>query len=175
MFYKSKKSMEEESEQDPNQTYMKNEKTKFFFYSSLIVIAAGVLSFVIEKEWCRNYNFLLKVPIYSIISMSLTFLLTFGIIDMINFLISNFQSENSLNVVETQDQIITILSLCYLGGLFYGLVFGLMDIEDDRWWSIQKDFFYEEWICIPIGGALGIIGGIANEVLRNHVNYNFIF
>lgn len=169
MFYKSLQTLRESSEKDPNQTFMKEEKAQFFFYSSFVVLAAALLSFVLDKEWVRNYNFLLKVPIYGLVAMSLTFLITFGIVDIINFLISYFQSKNASNIVESQDQIMSALAVCYLGGLVYGLVFGLMDIEDDRWYNLQKDFFYEEWLCLPIGGILGVIGGFVNELLRNNV------
>jgi hypothetical protein len=90
--------------------------------------------------------------------------------DFINFIASNFQSENSMNLVESQDQLINLMLNCFAVGLAYGLIFGLMDIEDDRFAQMRKDFFYEERLCIPIGVVGGMVAGMANEVLRTSVS-----
>lgn len=60
---------------------------------------------------------------------------------------------------------------CFAVGMAYGLIFGLMDIEDDRFIEMRKDFFYEERLCLPIGVVGGMVAGMANEVLRTNVSY----
>ncbi len=58
---------------------------------------------------------------------------------------------------------------CFSVGLAYGFIFGLMDIEDDTFVKMRKDFLCEEQICLPIGIIGGIVAGMANEVLRTNV------
>jgi hypothetical protein len=71
---------------------MRPEKNKFFYFSSILVIAAGCTTFFLEKDWTQSYSHILKVPIFSIVGMSLTYTIIFGLVDFINFVISNFQS-----------------------------------------------------------------------------------
>ena len=153
---------------------MQEEKSYFFLYASLMVIASGFLCLFLDETWTRNFSAITKVPIYVLVAQSLTYLVTFGIIDFFNFAVSNFQSRNSLNIVESQDQIIALLVGCFASGLFYGMIFGLMDLEEDRFWQLKKDFFYEERLCVPIGVLSGFATGFCNELLRNNVS-DFFF
>ena len=55
-------------------------------------------------------------------------------------------------------------------GLLFGLIFGLLDVEDASIFNIRKELFKEENYCIPIGlilGAIaGFITGVTDKVLR---------
>lgn len=75
-----------------------------------------------------------------------------------------------MNVIESQDQLINMILNCFAVGLAYGLIFGLMDLQDERFQQMRKDFFYEERLCFPIGIVGGIVAGMANEVLRTNVS-----
>ena len=172
MFFRSIKGLRESNEDSPDRTFMKEEKSYFFLLASIMVIASGCFCLFLDENWTRSFSSFLKVPIYIIVAQSLTYLITFGIIDFSNFLMGYFQSENSLSMVETQDQIITLLVSCFAAGLFYGMIFGLMDIEDkSRFWEMRKCFFYEERLCVPIGILSGCAAGFCNELLRSNVSF----
>lgn len=156
-----------------DQTFMREEKNYVFTAAAACVLLSGVLIFLLEKNWTRNLPYLLKVPIYTMVAMSLNYLVLFSIIDFVNFTCSYLQSQHSLNVVEAPDQILVLLGNCMICGMIYGLVFSLLDVEDTARWKIRQRFFYEEGLCLPIGIVGGIIGGIANEVLRKNVNFMF--
>lgn len=159
MFFKSYQTLQEDPQTSPDQTFMKEEKTYFFLFSSAMVILSGILCLFLDESWTRSFSPILKVPIYILVSCSLTYIVTFGLVDFLNFLFSNFQSVNSLNLVESYDQIIGLMVSCFASGMFYGLIFGLMDIEDDRYWKMKKDFFCEERLCVPIG----VLGGLLRD------------
>lgn len=170
MFFKSYQTLQEDPETSPDQTFMKEEKTYFFLGAAVVVISSGLLCLFLDESWTRSFSSFLKVPIYIVVAQSLTYIVTFGFIDFLNFIISNFQSSNSLNLVESHDQIIALMVSCFASGLFYGLIFGLMDIEDDRYWKMKKDFFCEERLCVPIGILGGFASGFCNELLRSNVS-----
>ena len=171
MFFRSIKTLQDKNDQGPDSTFMKEEKSYFFLVAAIMVIASGCFCLFLDENWTRNFSSFLKVPIYIIVAQSLTYLITFGILDFSNYLVGYFQSANSLSLVETQDQIIALLVSCFAAGMFYGMIFGLMDIEDkSRFWEMRKSFFYEERLCVPIGILSGCAAGFCNELLRNNVS-----
>jgi hypothetical protein len=56
-------------------------------------------------------------------------------------------------------------------GLLFGLIFGIMDIEDASVYHIKQELLKEENYCIPIGLLLGAIAGFIGLVTEN-VYYN---
>ena len=152
-----------------DQTFMKEEKNYVFVASAACVLISGVLIFFLERNWTRNFPYLFKVPIYTVVAMSLNYLVLFSIIDFVNFICSYLQTQHSLNIVEAPDQVLILLANCMVCGMLYGLIFSLLDVEDTARWQLRQRFFYEEGLCLPIGLVGGVIGGIANEVLRKNV------
>ena len=57
-------------------------------------------------------------------------------------------------------------------GVIYGLIFGIMDLEDLSKNYLKATFVKEQNYCIPIGLGFGCITGYMNEYIRNEV---FIF
>ncbi len=55
-------------------------------------------------------------------------------------------------------------------GLLFGLVFGIMDMEDVNAILIKEYLMKEENYCIPIGAILGAFGGIFVSTNDNTVN-----
>ena len=51
-------------------------------------------------------------------------------------------------------------------GIAFGLIFGLLDIEDESLYHLRFALMKEETYCYPIGFALGAIAGYANQKLR---------
>lgn len=57
-------------------------------------------------------------------------------------------------------------------GLYYGLCFGIFDLEDKRGFKLDLYLIKEEFYCMPIAGTLGFLGGIINELFRIKSEYN---
>ena len=52
-------------------------------------------------------------------------------------------------------------------GFIYGLMFGIMDIEDIKnYHKLERKLLLEEQICTPIACLIGLIAGFINEYLR---------
>jgi hypothetical protein len=57
-------------------------------------------------------------------------------------------------------------------GVFYGLIFGIYDVEDSTMENLNLNLISEEYKCIPIACVLGFIEGVINEFLRIKVILN---
>ena len=69
----------------------------------------------------------------------------------------------------TKDEIISIILASCLAGMFYGFIFGLMDIEDIEDKSLLRHLIKEENYCIPIGAFFGLISGVVAVLFSNSV------
>lgn len=49
-------------------------------------------------------------------------------------------------------------------GLLFGLIFGLMDVEDANKFFIKQALLKEENYCLPIGLLLGAIAGFVTSI-----------
>ncbi|EER16923.1 conserved hypothetical protein, partial [Perkinsus marinus ATCC 50983] len=120
-------------------------KKQLQLFASLIVIS-GFLCFILEKNWFVGMSPVLKIPLYSILGVSVSFALTFSVVDMINYLLGFLQVVVARPLVESTSQVylVTLLSSCscsgkvqqvlfvalLMGGTF-GFIFGVMDVEDE--------------------------------------------
>ena len=68
-----------------------------------------------------------------------------------------------------------LVVLSIIMGSIYGLIFGLMDIEDATKLNVRLLLLREEKYCFYIGILLGGIGGLANEFFRKNVKYSGIY
>ena len=59
-------------------------------------------------------------------------------------------------------------------GLFYGFIFGTLDIEDSNDYEINFNLLQEEFYCMPLASFIGLISGCLNEILRSNVFNNII-
>lgn len=171
MIYRNKQ-REDQANQEPQNaedTFMRDEKKQFLKYASWVVVSSGVLCLFLEKNWNQDFPYILKTPIYIIVGMALNYLITFALVDFINFGASYVQRNSTIQAVESDDQVLALLLNCFACGMLYGLVFSLMDVEDASYNQIKQRFFYEEYFCLPIGVVGGAIGGAINEVLRCNV------
>jgi len=50
-------------------------------------------------------------------------------------------------------------------GFIFGLIFGLLDVEDEKLINLKVALMREESICYPIGLVLGGIASVANQYL----------
>ena len=90
-----------------------------------------------------------KAPLYGILGVTLCYVLGTIIVDLINETAKIFQrSERSLNnrgPIESTSQLAVNLAVFTCSGFYFGMVFGFMDVEDDK----STDHFSYHRVSIP--------------------------
>jgi len=134
-------------------------------FSSLVLVS-GFLCFVLEKDWFIRMSPALKVPLYSILGVAVCFALLFSIIDLINYCCGLCQHQESKPLVETETQVYLVVTAAVVMGFIFGMVFGLLDVEDADMGHLKVALLREESICYPIGALLGGAASATNQYLR---------
>ena len=75
-------------------------------------------------------------------------------------------------MVETPPQIYLIVFVSTLMGIAFGMIFGMLDVEDEAFYHLRFALMKEENYCYPIGFTLGAVAGYANEKLRHAVGFD---
>lgn len=151
---------------------VKQTKQTSFVVLSILVVISGFTSFILDQNWFMRMNYIYKIPIYSLLGISISFTLAFILMDMINYIAYNFQNDYSKPVISTQNQYSFILIVSCILGILYGLIFGIMDLEDLSKNYVKAAFIREQNYCIPIGLGFGCITGYMNEYIRNECEKN---
>jgi len=156
-----------------------NTKKRFFIILSILVILSGFTSFILDQSWFLVLNYVYKIPIYSLLGkiicgkinlgVSICFTLSFMVIDIINYLGLYCQNDYEKPFIYSYNQYSFILIISCLLGIIYGLIFGIMDIEDLSNNYLKAAFVREQNYCIPIGLGFGCITGYMNEYIRCEV------
>jgi len=134
---------------------------------AILVLFSGLMCFVLENRWFVQMRPGYKVPLYSMLGVSVCFALLFSVIDLINYCSGVCcQSPNSRPIVETETQVYLVVGTAVLMGFVFGLVFGLLDVEDEQISHLRMALLREESICYPIGAAVGGIATVINQWLR---------
>ncbi len=132
----------------------------------MIVILSGFTSFILDQTWFLMLDYRYKIPIYSLFGVSTCFTLSFIIIDFVNHLSRYFQGEYSQPLISNPSQYSFIITVSCMLGVIYGLIFGIMDLEDLSRTYLKAAFIKEQNYCIPIGLGFGCITGYMNEYIR---------
>lgn len=147
---------------------------------ALSIILSGLLCFILERNWFTDLPLLLKTIVYTIIGISVSFALTFSIVDIVNYFIGLLESTIAKPLVESKSQVTDHFKQVYLVlftsivmGAIFGFIFGLMDVEDELIYHMQLTLLKEEHYCYPIGAMLGGIAGFGNEYLRQQELFLF--
>lgn len=144
---------------------VENRKHQLMALSTLIIIS-GTLCFFLDKSWLFSLSAFSKVPLYSMLGISIAFALTFSLIDLINYLIGFIQGSITRPLIESKAQVYLILVFTITMGAIFGFIFGLLDVEDESSHHIRLALMKAENYCFPIGAVLGGISGFGNEVFR---------
>jgi len=131
---------------------------------ALVVFASGLLCFSLQRDWFVRLPPMTKVPVYAILGISITFSLLFAVIDLINHCSS--EDPNSRPIIETEQQVYLVVATAVSMGFIFGLVFGLLDIEDEQISHIKVALLREERICYPIGAIMGGVAAVWNQHMR---------
>jgi len=142
---------------------------------SSLVLFSGIICFFLEANWFVHMRPGWKVPLYSIIGVSLCFALLFSVIDIINYCTGKCEGVCSCcqltrALIETESQVYLVVGTAMIMGMIFGLVFGLFDLEDVKLADLKVALMREESVCYPIGMALGALSAVINQWLRANKN-----
>jgi len=142
-----------------------------FLFSSL-VFASGLCCFVVEKNWIRGLGPGFKLPIYTLLGTSLSFALSFSVVDLLNsniFCCKGIVSDLSALAVATQGaatrQVYVVLFSSLVMGAVFGCSFGLFDVEDDN--GYRRRFDADQAFNTTVGALAGLSVGGATQYLRD--------
>lgn len=149
-----------------------NASKKFFLPFGLLIVLSGIICFVLEENWIFKLKPHSKIPLYGILGISVCFALNFAIVDVLNY-VYEYLVHNGRPVIENKRQIISIVALTSLMGAVFGVVFGVVDYEDEEMYHKKLDLMKEEFYCFPIGGVLGAVSGGINDYFKSdYVRHN---
>jgi hypothetical protein len=112
-------------------------------------------------------NYIYKIPIYSLLGVSICFIFSLIIIEIINYLSNLFNSQISKPLIHMGSQYSLILIISCLLGVIYGLIFSIMGLDDLSNNYLNTRFIKEQNFCIPIGIGFGCVTGYTLEYIRS--------
>merc|ERR1719387_1996943 len=133
---------------------------------AVLIIVSGLICFALERHWYVGLTPLMKVPLYAILGTSVAFALTFSVVDLVNYVLGFLQVSIAKPFVESASQVYMVLTVALAMGGIFGLIFGVMDVEDEVSYQIRLALLREERYCYPVGAVLGGLVGFGNEYLR---------
>eukprot|EP00929_Paragymnodinium_shiwhaense_P031650 TRINITY_DN17686_c0_g1_i2.p1 TRINITY_DN17686_c0_g1~~TRINITY_DN17686_c0_g1_i2.p1 ORF type:complete len:233 (-),score=44.14 TRINITY_DN17686_c0_g1_i2:225-923(-) len=134
---------------------------------ALLIIASGIICFTLEQKWYHGMSAITKVPLYIILGTSVAFALTFSVVDLVNYILGFLQVAVAKPFVESPSQVYMVLITALIMGGIFGLIFGVMDVEDEVSYQIRLALLREERYCYPVGAILGGVVGFMNEYIRD--------
>ena len=135
---------------------------------AVLVFLSGIFCFVLERDWVTTLTPASKVPMYLMLGISLCFAVSYSLVDLLNQgcfscgCVSSYG--DSRPIITSPAQVYLILTVAMAMGAMFGLIFGLLDVEDEPY--PQHRFAEQQIISIPIGAVLGAVVGFLNQKLR---------
>ncbi|CEM02475.1 unnamed protein product [Vitrella brassicaformis CCMP3155] len=131
-----------------------------------MIILSGLFCFLLEKDWFCNLSPIIKIPMYSLLGVSLSFALTFAFLDALNLLhefrLTGLKAAQEdaipLGPVHTPAQICALIFGSLLLGLIFGFFFGSLDVEDDSHTHVK--LMEDRYVCTPIAAVLGLVTSV---------------
>lgn len=150
-----------------------NKQRRFLRYFGLLIVVSGIVCFFLRQSWFIHSPFVLKVAIYTLLGVSISFALTFTIVDLVNYFISMFETSVARPLVESKSQVLVILVISCVMGAIFGFLFGFLKIEDETEYHIRLAVMKEESRTWPLGAVLGALSGFCNNYLRQQETWRF--
>ena len=165
-----------------------------------LLFASSILALLLHPL-LRLLPALMKVPLYTLFGLSLTFSFAFSLFDVLNYAASLYQKHTAASSnlptdssnfaassassasatssvasfipsVNTQQQVYILAACSGLMGIVYGLTFSLMDIEDLPLPELRAALMADESICYPVGFVLGAVGAVLNGLSPPYSAYD---
>eukprot|EP01067_Filipodium_phascolosomae_P001321 Filipodium_phascolosomae@DN1891_c0_g1_i1.p1 len=148
--------------------------TNMLLVFACLIILSGLSCFFLERNWFHHLSTAAKVPMYSLLGVSVSFSITFAFVDLLNFFGGDFElaSESPLrdsSPINSTKQVLVLVVGSLLVGLLFGCFFGLLKVGDDPTAS-HKRLVEDRHVCTPIGLITGGVCGVMIRRLRHPDN-----
>lgn len=114
---------------------------------ALTVLMASIACFILDHNTLK-LSAPHRIPFYIFLGIAVSFAVTFALVDVLNAMIAT---------VHSSKQVFLVLGASVFSGFLYGLVFGILDVEDDP--SARHGLIRDERFCAPMGALIGAITG----------------
>eukprot|EP00920_Eleutheroschizon_duboscqi_P003224 GHVT01007536.1.p1 GENE.GHVT01007536.1~~GHVT01007536.1.p1 ORF type:complete len:172 (+),score=29.93 GHVT01007536.1:2189-2704(+) len=133
-----------------------------------LIFASAISAIFIDKVWFARIHWALKVPLYSINGVSLSFLLAFCLVDGLTLWHAHAQAAGGNRwhqpLVHNAKQLCAIIIGSFVEGLTFGFFYGFFDLEDDTGAKSVR-LMQQRLIALPLAVAIGTSTGFAVESL----------
>lgn len=136
-----------------------------YTFSSLMIFS-GLICFLLRKDWFTEINYLLKIPFFTTLGVSFSFIIILLFADCLNYCAASCGRGPARPIIDSNQQIYLVAALAVIMGFLYGFIFGILDLEDANLYKLAILAMKEESYCYPIGIILGGIAGFLNEIMR---------
>jgi thiamine transporter ThiT len=109
-----------------------------------------------------------KLPVFALLGCSITLALNVGVLDVINMFFSWYRGPSAHPFIDNEFQVILMFTISIVMGLIYGLIFGILDLENEPLTRINATLLRQQSIAYPLGALIGGVGGALNQYLREH-------
>jgi len=133
-----------------------------------LTTASGFTSFLLERDWSHGLSARHKVPLYGLLGISLAFSINFSAYELLSKL-HTCVCEHATPLVRTEWQVRLIAASSILTGLFFGVTFGVLDLEDElvkSHYAMRYALQRESRICYPMGACAGTLSALAGALLE---------
>jgi len=143
-----------------------HQKYILLFFSAM-VLASGIACFFLKSGWIKDFHSAGKVPLYAILGMSFAFTITYSFSEIVT--LSPWDKCCNTNgqenpVFGSPQQIFALFGCSLSLGICFGLLFGLIDVEDDN--SSHSKLTSNTIYAVPLGVVIGALFGLGNEWFR---------
>jgi len=145
-----------------------NDKRTIMIIFALLVFASSAFSFLLEKDWVPLPP-AAKIPMYAVVGLSLSFALTFSFTEFINMGICDRCCKTDFEnnpVIGSKKQIFLIFAGAFTLGTALGVMFGVIDVEDDVQ-ALHQRFQENLILSLPLGFIVGAVIGSINQYMRS--------
>lgn len=148
------------------------------------IVIAGVLCFILDKKIVMWMPEGLKVVFYMILSAALNFCVVFSAVDLGNEVYERYTRKSSntpglsemmegraigdvrfFKVARSRARYGLLIMASLLSGLYFGLVFGLMRIEEEKVYRAALMLRQESLLTFPAGALIGGLSGLLLQLI----------
>ncbi|KAJ1613667.1 hypothetical protein OIY81_879 [Cryptosporidium canis] len=141
-------------------------KRTFLLAFATMIIFSGLICFILENDWFLGITPIIRVPIYTILGLSISFAIAFSLVDVINYISGLIASNDSPLLVSSKAQIIFVICSSLFIGVIFGFLFGLVEDSHEQVHYVNISLMKQKHYCYTIGIIVGAFCGFGNEVIR---------
>ncbi|KAF7459073.1 putative membrane protein [Cryptosporidium felis] len=142
------------------------DKRGFLLTFAGLIIFSGFICFVLESDWFLGISPFIRVPIYTVLGLSISFAIAFSLVDILNYISGLIVSNDTPLLVDSKAQIVFVVCSSLFIGIIFGFLFGLVEDSHEQIHYVNISLMKQKHYCYTIGIIVGALCGFGNEVIR---------